>query len=180
MIQAYLITEGLRLPEHRVRASPERVDPTGIAIRWSQHQCIHRRVYYAPHSNALWHIDGYMALVRWRLVIHGGIDGFSRLITYLQQSCFYSPMSFYTWCKNVWMSFQGSIRYFRTFQATLLSVTIVCILLHNKRDTANWLTRDKELEQLKGSDGEVSSAKYSVYRGEGIIGYLPEAVGFSL
>ena len=62
----------------------------------------------------------------------------------------------------------------------MLSVTIVCILPHNKKDTATWLTRDKELEQLKGSDGEVSSAKDSVYRGEGIVGYLPEAVGFSL
>ena len=86
MKQACLITEGLRLPEHRVRASLERVDPTGIAIRWSQHRCIHRRVNYAPHPNVLWHIDGNMALVRWRLVIHGGIDSFSRLITYLQCS----------------------------------------------------------------------------------------------
>ena len=40
--------------------------------------------------------------------------------------------------------------------------------------------QDKELEQLKGSDGEVSSAKYSDYRGKGIVGYPPEAVGFSL
>ena len=56
--------------------------------------------------------------------------------------------------------------YSRTFQATLLSVTIVCILPHNKRDK-----QDKELEQLRGSDGEVSSAKDSVYRGEGIVGY---------
>ena len=38
--------------------------------------------------------------------------------------------------------------------------------------------QDKELEEL--SDGKVSSAKDSVYRGEGIVGYLPEAVGFSL
>ena len=40
--------------------------------------------------------------------------------------------------------------------------------------------QDKELEQLRGSDGKVSSAKDSVYIGEGIVGYLPEAVGFSL
>ena len=45
------------------------------------------------------------------------------------------------------------------------------------------LTREKELEQLeqlKISDGKVSSAKDSVYRGKWIIRYLPEAVGFSL
>ena len=30
------------------------------------------------------HIDGHHKLTRWRLVIHGTIDGHSRLITYLQ------------------------------------------------------------------------------------------------
>ena len=34
--------------------------------------------------NSLWHLDGYHKLIRWQLVIHGGIDGFSRLITYLK------------------------------------------------------------------------------------------------
>ena len=32
----------------------------------------------------LWHIDGYHKLIRWRYVIHGGIDGCSRLIMYLK------------------------------------------------------------------------------------------------
>ena len=40
--------------------------------------------------------------------------------------------------------------------------------------------QDKELEELRGSDGKVSLAKDSVYRGERIVGYLPEVVGFSL
>ena len=35
-----------------------------------------------PSPNALWHIDGCHKLIRWCLVIHGGIDGFSRLIVY--------------------------------------------------------------------------------------------------
>ena len=39
-----------------------------------------------PSPNALWHIDGYHKLIRWRLVIHGGIDGFSRLIMFLKVS----------------------------------------------------------------------------------------------
>ena len=30
------------------------------------------------------HIDGHHKLIRWRLVIHGGIDGYSRLIVYLR------------------------------------------------------------------------------------------------
>ena len=59
-------------------------------------------------------------------------------------------------------------------------MTIVCNLPHKKKATATWLTRDKELQQLNDSNGEVSSARDSVYGGKGIVGYLPEAVGFSL
>ncbi|CAC5395156.1 unnamed protein product [Mytilus coruscus] len=36
--------------------------------------------------NDLWHIDGHHALIRWKLVTHGGIDGFSRLIVFLKCS----------------------------------------------------------------------------------------------
>ena len=32
------------------------------------------------------HIDGHHKLIRWRFVIHGGIDGFSRCIVFLQCS----------------------------------------------------------------------------------------------
>ena len=40
-----------------------------------------------PSSNFLWHIDGLHYLIRWKIVIHGGIDGFSRRIVYLRASC---------------------------------------------------------------------------------------------
>ena len=36
--------------------------------------------------NSLWHLDAYHKLIRWNFVIHGGIDGFSRLIVYLRVS----------------------------------------------------------------------------------------------
>ena len=36
--------------------------------------------------NSLWHFDGYHKLVRWNFVIHGRIDDFSRLITFLKVS----------------------------------------------------------------------------------------------
>ena len=39
---------------------------------------LHRRQYSVSGPNALWHIDGYHKLIRWRTVVHGGIDGFSR------------------------------------------------------------------------------------------------------
>jgi len=32
----------------------------------------------------LWHVDGYHKLIRWRIVVHGGIDGFSRVVVYLK------------------------------------------------------------------------------------------------
>ena len=36
--------------------------------------------------NSLWHIDGHHKLIRWRVVIHGGIDGYSRLPVCLRAS----------------------------------------------------------------------------------------------
>ncbi len=37
-------------------------------------------------TNSLWHIDGNHKLIRWRIVVHGGIDGFSRIPVYLVAS----------------------------------------------------------------------------------------------
>ena len=70
----------------QVRASLERVDPVGVAGRWSQHRCVLRRVYSVPYPNAVWHIDNNLRLVRWGFVVHGVIDGFSRLTVYLHCS----------------------------------------------------------------------------------------------
>ena len=57
------------------------IDPVSRSLRWLQP--IRRRVYSVPGPNALWHIDSYMKLIRWSFVIHGGIDGFCRMIVYL-------------------------------------------------------------------------------------------------
>ena len=40
----------------------------------------------AVGPNSLWHIDGLHKLIRWRIVVHGGIDGFSRVPVYLHAS----------------------------------------------------------------------------------------------
>ena len=50
-------------------------------MRW--HQTISRRSYWVPGPNSLWHIDGHHSLIRWRFVVHGCVDGFSRMIPYL-------------------------------------------------------------------------------------------------
>ena len=51
------------------------------------HFRIIRRRYSVPCPNALWHIDGDHKLIEpYRIVIHGGIDGYSRLIVFLHAS----------------------------------------------------------------------------------------------
>ena len=58
-----------------------RVDPINVSMR--RMRVIRRRTYSVPGPNALWHIDGHHSLIRWRMVIHGAIDDYSRLITYM-------------------------------------------------------------------------------------------------
>ena len=47
---------------------------------------IRRRIYHVESPNGVWHVDGNHELIRWRLVVRGGIDGYSRLIVYLRCS----------------------------------------------------------------------------------------------
>ncbi len=68
----------------KVHNSLTRVSPHFVQNRRSS--TISRRIYSVPSSNALWHIDGLHCLIRWKIVIHGGIDGYSRRIVYLHAS----------------------------------------------------------------------------------------------
>ena len=72
---------GYYVPRRRVRAGINRVDPRNTALRWGA--LVSRRVYSVPWPNSLWHLDGHHSLIRWGLVIHGCIDGYSRRIIYL-------------------------------------------------------------------------------------------------
>ncbi|KAA0706662.1 hypothetical protein E1301_Tti014012 [Triplophysa tibetana] len=81
IMRALLRAEGLLVTRQRVRLTLANIDPAAAARRWSS--AVARRTYYVPYPNSLWHIDGNMRLIRWGLVIHGAIDGYSRLITYL-------------------------------------------------------------------------------------------------
>ena len=58
-----------------------RMDPQNTALRWGV--VVSRRAYHVPWPNSLWHLDGHHSLIRWKLVIHGCIDGFSRRIMFL-------------------------------------------------------------------------------------------------
>jgi hypothetical protein len=75
---------GIRISRQRLRDSLQRVDTFGVLNRWSN--IIPRRVYNVAGPNHLWHIDGNHKLIRWKFVIHGAIDGYSRMITYLKCS----------------------------------------------------------------------------------------------
>eukprot|EP00794_Sanderia_malayensis_P021059 gene21059-23115_t len=77
-------SRGIHVQRRRIREAIKAVDPISRALRRTV--SILRRVYCVSGPNALWHKDGHHKLIRWRIVIHGGIDGFSRLIVYLKAS----------------------------------------------------------------------------------------------
>ena len=83
-LDGYLKAHGYRFQRWRIRDSLLRVDPWGIEQR--SRRILHRRSYNVPGPNNLWHIDGLHKLIRWRIVIHGGIDGFFRIPVYLNAS----------------------------------------------------------------------------------------------
>ena len=83
-ISGRLIGYGIKVQRQRLRDSLQRIDPSGVKARCRN--VLRRRQYSVPSPNALWHLDGYHKLIRWRLVIHGAIDGYSRLVTFLKVS----------------------------------------------------------------------------------------------
>ncbi|GBB95202.1 hypothetical protein RclHR1_24990002 [Rhizophagus clarus] len=84
ILMGTLKSEDVRITRQRLQNSIRRVDAfrnISRAIR-----TITRRVYKVAGPNALWHIDGNHKLIRWKFVIHAGIDGYSRMITYIHCS----------------------------------------------------------------------------------------------
>jgi hypothetical protein len=101
MLDGMLRQLGQHVPRERIRHSLYRIDPVQ---RVFQRIRIRRRKYSVPGPNSLWHHDGQhgelvisqnrwrsflnvlLGLIRWGIVIHGFIDGYSRLITGLRAS----------------------------------------------------------------------------------------------
>ena len=79
---AFLLEQGIHVPRQKVRDSMLRVDPDGVMGRFKN--AIKRRSYHVPGPNSVWHIDGYHKLIKWGIVIHGAVDGYSRLPVYLR------------------------------------------------------------------------------------------------
>ena len=81
MLQGFLKQQGVCVQRYRIRESIFRIDPLRRSLRW--HEAVTRRTYSVQGANSLWHIDGHHSLIRWRFIVHGGIDGYSRLAVYL-------------------------------------------------------------------------------------------------
>ncbi|XDV17751.1 hypothetical protein PO909_023570, partial [Leuciscus waleckii] len=90
-VRAQLRAEGLLVQRCRVRTSMHRVNPRAAALR-AMSQRLRRRSYRVAGPNSLWHLDGNHKLnislclnhSILLIVIHGAIDGYSRLITFLR------------------------------------------------------------------------------------------------
>jgi hypothetical protein len=98
MVMGTLDDGNYNVPEHRVRASIQRV--RGAPSQFFGARRIHRRKYFVPAVNSLWHHDGQHGkqdpsnlkncphsapgLIRWKIVIHGFIDGKTRFVVGLR------------------------------------------------------------------------------------------------
>ncbi|CAL8397689.1 unnamed protein product [Boreogadus saida] len=81
-VRAALRARGLCVQRRRVRESMLCTNPGAAALR----SLLQRPERQVQGPNSLWHIDGNHKLIRWRMVIHGGIDGYSRLVVFLRAS----------------------------------------------------------------------------------------------
>lgn len=79
MLNGHLRSKGIHVQREKLRNSIHRV---------RGHQVLHphiiRRSYNVPGPNYLWHVDGNHKLIRYKLVIHAAVDGFSRLIVFIK------------------------------------------------------------------------------------------------
>ena len=84
LVIGHLAARSILVPRARVRAAIHRVDPDNTALR--RRIALRRRVYHVNGPNSLWHLDGHHKLIKWQMVTHGGIDGYSRTVVFLRCS----------------------------------------------------------------------------------------------
>ncbi|EJT52314.1 hypothetical protein A1Q1_04525 [Trichosporon asahii var. asahii CBS 2479] len=114
-IHTYLLEGGIHVPQKRVAEACRRLNPSGTWDRWIRARL--RRVYRVPWINSLWHIDGHHKLNPWKIVIHGGVDGFSRRVVFLRASsnnlaatvedCFLEATTLWGWPSRVRVDYGG-------------------------------------------------------------------------
>ena len=82
MLRGHLLQQSINVPRRILREAVHRVDHVNTVMRRSR--MIRRRAYSVLYPNFLWHIDGNHKMIRWRLVVHAGVDGFSRCVVYIK------------------------------------------------------------------------------------------------
>lgn len=80
------LTRLLAIPVRRddVQLICAELNPSAVLHRYVRANF--RRKYQVPWVNSLWHMDGHHKLIRWKIVIHGAMDGHSRRMVFLQAS----------------------------------------------------------------------------------------------
>ena len=76
VFMGFLLSKEIKIQRSRVRESFKRVAPYSIVE--SRAAMIKRQPYKVAAPLSLVHIDGNHKLIRWKFVIVGGIDGYSR------------------------------------------------------------------------------------------------------
>ncbi|XP_065121926.1 uncharacterized protein [Paramisgurnus dabryanus] len=84
VVRGALFAKGYRVQWDRIYASMRRVDSLGVLSRMSQLGCVARRAYSVPYPKYLYHIDTNHKLIRYNMVVSGGVDGYSRKIMFLR------------------------------------------------------------------------------------------------
>lgn len=81
-LTGYMRHRRLRVPRRRIYASMKRVDRLGhmIRSRFKKVKAMRERKYKVSRPNALWHQDGHHKLGMYGIVIHGAVDGYSRMV----------------------------------------------------------------------------------------------------
>ena len=82
IMNGHLVALGIRVPHSQLRESIHCVDRYGTELR--QLHTVKHHQYSVESPNAVWHIDGHHKLIRWRFVVHAAMDGFSRIIPYIE------------------------------------------------------------------------------------------------
>lgn len=86
-VGGHLRSLGLRIQGRRIRESIGRVHPQNTALRWGGGGgCFSSNLPSSMAKFTVWHLDGHHSLIRWKIVIHGCIDGFSRRIIFLRRN----------------------------------------------------------------------------------------------
>ncbi|KAF3840333.1 hypothetical protein F7725_019050 [Dissostichus mawsoni] len=86
MVKGRLLSIGLHVQWTRMAASMHRVDSIGILSRLASLGCVVRRTYSVRGPLSLVHMDTNHKLIRYNIVLFGGVDRYSRKVMYLGAS----------------------------------------------------------------------------------------------